>query len=648
MGDPIEMSALASIFHGLRQPLWVGSVKTNIGHLEAAAGIAGMLKVILALGHETIPPHLHFRQPNPYIPWSEFPAKIPTGQVPWPRSERPRLAGVSSFGFSGTNAHVILQEAPLAGSTAGTSRACHLLPLSAKSHDSLRELAGRYLERLEQDPTLRLGDVGFTAAAGRTRFPYRLAVIAETCQQACQRLRAWLRAEPTQGVLFHVAQQTADGSILPAWPQPADLERLDAHGLVALAADRYVHGLPIDWESFYRGVDCRKIALPTYPFERQRYWLPPSRVISPIAPSVPEPVEHPLLGRRVHTMAAPELVLFETTLSPHEPRYLADHCLRDTVVLPATAYLEMAAASGRTLWPSRGIVVEQFAIHRALTVAPHESRIVQTLLTPEPLGYRVEFFSRRCSKDGSQQPSWVRHASGKVTSAEPFTAVVSIDRVRGRCPNEVAQEAVYGRIARQGWRYGPSFRLLRQAWRGTGQALGQVLAPQDTAFDAKGLGFPAPLLDACLHVIAALDETDRSGTLVPVALERYEVVGRPVPRMWSHVALRAPGKAALNSGFTVDLAVMDSDGRLIARLEGLRLQEVDPAALTSRPEGESPVGLYEPRWRESRRDAVTATDNGPGCWLLLADDEGLAEALAQRLVEKGDQCVLIRPGTSIV
>jgi len=645
MGDPIEMGALASVFRGARPPLWVGSVKTNIGHLEAASGIAGMLKVILALGHETIPPHLNFRQPNPNIPWKEFAARIPTGRIAWPRGDRPRLAGVSSFGFSGTNAHVVLQEPPLAGPPAGISRAQHVLPLSAKSHGSLRELAGRYLERLERVATLRLSDVCYTAAVGRTHFSFRLAVVAGTCQQACQGLRAWLRNESAPRVWCATVQQASDGNASQRWPQPLGAEQPDALELVSLAADRFVRGQPIDWEAFYRGVEARRISLPTYPFERQRYWLPPSRVIAPATHRAGQEPDHPLLGRRIHTAASSDAVLFEQTLRTHEPRYLADHCLRDTVVVPATAYLEMAAAAGRILWPGRVTAVEQIAIHRALAIAPDESRNVQTVLSPDSGGYRMELFSRHCPNGTSHSPTWVRHASGRLTATERSRSAKSISELRRLCAAAVPADAVYERIAEQGWRYGPSFRLLRQVWRGTGQALGEVGSLDGSPFDAGGHVFPPALLDACLHVIAALDETNRHGALVPVALERFEVLGSPVPRMWSYATQREPMDADSAGSFTVDLEIFAPDGELLARVRGLQLQEVSSAALTSRTESSSSLGLYQLQWRESPRPATAVTVSLAGNWLLFVDDDDLAESLAQQFTDRGDHCVLISAGS---
>ena len=612
LGDPIEMGALASVFHDRRQPLWVGSVKTNIGHLEAAAGVAGLMKIILALEHEAIPRHLHFHQPNPHIPWSDFPAKIPTEQVPWPRSDRPRLAGVSSFGFSGTNAHVVMQEAPRAGVQAGAQRACHLLAISAKSTASLRELAGRYLERLENDTTLRLPDFCFTAAVGRTPFNHRLAIVADSLSQACQGLRMWLTenkeasGDAMSGVFSGVVDRSVEDKALPAWPQSADVEQLDATVLAQKAAERYVRGLAIDWASFYRGADCRKIHLPTYAFERRRYWLPPSHVATAAMGRSPVHAAHPLLGLRRDTAAAPQSLLFERVLSAHDPAYLADHCLGDTVIVPATAQLEIAVAVGRTLWTNRGIAVGGFAWQLALTLPVGESRVVQILLTLEPTGSRFELFGR-CSGDGPEPPTWVRHAAGRVTPTDEGCSVVAIDELRRVCSEAVAVETVYDRIARQGLCYGPSFRLLRRAWRSPGHAIGEVSLPDDLSLPTEGYHFHPAVLDACLHTIAALRETDRPATVAPVSLERFVLLARPGARLWSHAVLRVPTDAASTAGFTVDVDIMDAEGRRIAQFQGLRFQEVDAAGMPdasrrAAPTSQAAAALGRPApWLEQLR-----------------------------------------------
>src|SRR6478752_4778731 len=204
LGDPIEVRALAGALGAGRSednPLAIGSVKTNIGHLESAAGIAGVIKVILSLQHEYIPPHLHFRQPSPHIAWSEFPVSVTSKGQAWPRAARPRLAGVSSFGFSGTNVHVVVEEAPQVFlPTESLPRPQHCLPLSARSETALTQLARRYAESMSASPDVSLADVAQTAGAGRSHFDQRVAVVAETVEKAKTALRAFAAGEPHSAV----------------------------------------------------------------------------------------------------------------------------------------------------------------------------------------------------------------------------------------------------------------------------------------------------------------------------------------------------------------------------------------------------------------------------------------------------------------
>lgn len=193
LGDPIEVRALGAAYgHGreVSRPLQIGSVKTNIGHLEAAAGIAGLLKVVLALQHGEIPPHLHFQIPNPHIAWDDFPVTVPITPIPWTPVDGRRIAGISSFGFSGTNSHAILEEAPQPSPRVSElqSRLPHLITLSAKSEAALLHVAERLEAYVQDHPTSVLLDVAFTANTGRSHYNHRLAVAETDLVQLGERL----------------------------------------------------------------------------------------------------------------------------------------------------------------------------------------------------------------------------------------------------------------------------------------------------------------------------------------------------------------------------------------------------------------------------------------------------------------------------
>lgn len=270
LGDPIEVGALGHVFAASRSdasPLILGAVKTNIGHSEAASGIAGLIKAVLSLQRGTIPANLHLNRPNPHIDWNQLPFKLPTHPIAWPISPsaaHPQTAGVSAFGFSGTNAHLILQNAPnLDASMSGAARrTIHnlplLLPLSAQTATALTQLAARYARHLTTHPDVDLADLCFTASVGRSHFSHRLAIGASSITELRQILVDVLAGRP-----HPTCWKSHDG--LPDSSEPAgDLE---------LLARRYILGESIRWSDVYQPSLHQKIALPTYPFQRQRYCL---------------------------------------------------------------------------------------------------------------------------------------------------------------------------------------------------------------------------------------------------------------------------------------------------------------------------------------------------------------------------------------
>ena len=222
LGDPIEVWALGEVFAEATEPVIIGSAKSNMGHLEAAAGIAGLIKVVLSLQHAQIPPNLHFQEPNPHIDWANLPVTVPTTLTDWPAT-RP-CAGVSSFGFSGTNAHVVIEKAPVTTSVTPVAavsgvvvngaqadietstadllseRPQHLLTLSAKTEAALAALAQRYVDFFDTQDNLALGDLCYSAYTGRNHFEHRLSVVGASMADMRQKLATHLAGESNVSV----------------------------------------------------------------------------------------------------------------------------------------------------------------------------------------------------------------------------------------------------------------------------------------------------------------------------------------------------------------------------------------------------------------------------------------------------------------
>jgi acyl transferase domain-containing protein/NADPH:quinone reductase-like Zn-dependent oxidoreductase/acyl carrier protein len=203
LGDPIEMRAIGNVFGAAADraaPLMVSSVKTNIGHTEAVAGTAGLIKLVLSLQHRTVPPHLHLDVPNPLIPWNELPVIVPTAPTPWSWPGGRLIAGVSSFGFSGTNSHIILAEPPRREARGNHADGPRLITLSARTGAALEEITDRFIAALGTD-TAPLEDITFTASTGRTHREERLAVRACSAAEAATALSAWRSGTAVEGVV---------------------------------------------------------------------------------------------------------------------------------------------------------------------------------------------------------------------------------------------------------------------------------------------------------------------------------------------------------------------------------------------------------------------------------------------------------------
>jgi myxalamid-type polyketide synthase MxaB len=211
VGDPIELNALGAVFAERRERLLVGSVKTNTGHLEWAAGICGLTKLVLSLRDGRIPPSLHFDQPNPMVPWDRLKLRVVTDTTPWPEGRR--IGGVSSFGFGGTNAHLVVEAAPEPDFTpSAIERPVHILNLSAKNEDALRQVALRAAAALHHLPDADLPHFAYSANVGRSHYHFRLTTVASVSAEAAVQLADFADGKPVPGL--HLGRPTDQPPLL--------------------------------------------------------------------------------------------------------------------------------------------------------------------------------------------------------------------------------------------------------------------------------------------------------------------------------------------------------------------------------------------------------------------------------------------------
>ncbi|HIK04816.1 MAG TPA: SDR family NAD(P)-dependent oxidoreductase [Trichormus sp. M33_DOE_039] len=888
LGDPIEVKALGKVLSEGRPPgeyCALGSVKTNIGHTEAAAGIAGLIKVALSLKHGEIPPSLHFQEANPYIPFDKLPLRVQQKLESWSGGES-LIAGVSSFGFGGTNAHVVLEGQNLKGKKQKkeiNEHSLQLLTLSAKSEKALQELVQSYQEYLQNHPQLSLTDICFTTGVGRSHFDYRLAITSDSTIQLQEQLVAFLAKQDAPGVFqgkittrkrpkvaflftgqgsqyvdmgrhLYETQPTfrrildhcnqilqpyletplleilypqspipnpqspipspqspinetaytqpalfaleyalaklwqswgiepsavmghsvgeyvaaciagvfsledglkliaARGRLMQALPsdgamaavladEPTVLSAIQPYGeQIAIAAYNgaeslvisgkrqavetvcqeltnqgiqikplqvshafhsplmeamledfeqiaktvqysspktplisnltgqiatadiatpkywvhhirqpvqfaasmkllhqqgyevfveigakptligmgrqclpdgvgvwlpslhpkkgdwqqiidslaalYVRGIAINWGEFYRYPDCERVSLPTYPFQRQRYWI---ETVSPLHQlKLIQGQQHPLLGQRLNLAGLKE-ICFQSQISKNQPAYLADHRVFDEVIVPATAYLEMALAAGYQLYKSPNLVLEDVSILQPLTLL-ETAVTLQISLIQGDTGYSFQIFSSE--NITNDESVWTLHATGKLLRSENFTEPLPIDltRLQSQCHENIAPLVYYQQCRDRGIDYGSSFQAIQELWYAPGLAMGQIQLAETLADQHYQL-HPI-ILDAGFQVLgAALLLQNQQNTYLPVAIERLQIHRHPGNLVWSQAEINSDKNQELISG---NVRLYTDDGLSIVDVQGLQLKR--SRLLNTVPDSWQ-KWLYQVAWR---------------------------------------------------
>ena len=345
LGDPIEAKALREALGraGARpgQERYLGALKTNIGHLDTAAGLAGLIKVCLSLKNELIPPTLHFREFNPHVDFGATPFTVNTQAVPWPRGERPRCAGLSSFGIGGTNVHVILEEAPAEPRESVPLPGPHVVLLSARSAHSFAGLRTAYQKHLERIGEAEFAHFAHSTRVGRRPFERRAALVVSDVREALGEL-ARCEAKTSNRTHKTVGLEWADTASGDTASEQEFARGLEARGIpvvdtagqvvrlrfdaghvellaegqrvtrlsltrshreleALLAAALWSVGVVIDWSRFGEGQGYRKVALPSYVFERRRHWVSPQ---PRQAAAVPEPRAPAIAPKSLQEMEA--------------------------------------------------------------------------------------------------------------------------------------------------------------------------------------------------------------------------------------------------------------------------------------------------------------------------------------------------------
>ncbi|HEU4816168.1 type I polyketide synthase, partial [Janthinobacterium sp.] len=643
LGDPIEIAGLSRVFRQHtqeRQFCAIGSAKSNIGHCESAAGIAALSKVLLQMRHGMLAPSLHSANPNPHIDFAASPFVVQQTLAAWPRprlevdgvlTEIPRIAGISSFGAGGSNAHLVLEEAPrIAPCTVPAAPRPALFPLSAKDPQALREVVGLLLEALAgRCSGTELADIACTLQLGREPMAERLAVTADSHAGLAARLQAWLDAgdsgSTATGIHRGVVRQGAEQA-KPAGAATMDalahawLQRADATGVL----DAWVGGMDIDWVRLQGDSRPRRTSLPTYPFVRDRYWVP--SVATPEAQAqAPEWQLHPLLHRNISDWTGPR---FSTIIPANSP--LAERRIGQRQTVSGAICLEMARAAhglASGVEVRDGTMLQLSDVHWPQPLTHAASLLQLDLSLYQEAEMQVAFEVFNGAADGGQ----LLYCEGRV-GLVPGTAPETLDlaALRSACGTTMlSSEQCYEWLEGIGLSCAPAQRVIGAVYLGERLLLAQLVLPPQALPDAQRQQLHPLLLDAALQTAAsfALGARDCCQLLLPAAVRRIDILRGCTSAMWA-VARPADGTAEP----LCDIDLHDEAGELCVRITGLALRAADVNGATTL--------LLQPHW-QTPTPAMTPAPLYAAHEVIVCGVPGVDE---QRLCGALDaQCVVVPP-----
>ncbi|MCC5463956.1 SDR family NAD(P)-dependent oxidoreductase [Pelosinus baikalensis] len=609
LGDPIEITGLSQAFRKDTQDTEfcaIGSAKSNIGHLEAAAGIAGVTKIVLQMKHQKIVPSLHAKDLNPNINFAKTPFVVQQELAEWKRpvieingekKEYPRIAGISAFGAGGSNAHVVIeeyiakeQERPR---IAITTQNPAIVVLSAKNEARLKEQVQQLLIAIEEQQftDLDLANLAYTLQVGREAMEERLAVIAGSIKELNDKLKSFV--EGNNGIVQMYRGQVKCNKDTLAIFADEDLQlAIDnwiSKGKYTKLLDIWVKGLVFDWNKIYGEIKPRRISLPTYPFSRERFWIPEAIKDSQVSLSDGQAnfenrnkllhridseknTSVPLKGKRISSPL--KEVQFEYIMNTDNFAELKDN----HNVLHVGYYQEMLCDAVKDSFNTSSYVVNHMEFLSALRFTESSSRIVNLLFSPEDENgfMKFQFNSREIDKN-----EWSLHVTGSLKINKDIEhnrlAVEELSYIMEQSEQYLASE-FYQKIHEQGFRLGDSVKWVDQVWHRDGEILARFrpFTEAEKIYNYS-IGIHPGVLDACaqLFVFAGSDCLPPGTVFMVVEMKEFHLncVGNRDKAIWCHFILDKNGEK--NNYIQGEYKLFDDDGLILVQARGKKVKKLD-------------------------------------------------------------------------
>ncbi len=588
LGDPIEISGIQRAFKNYtqrKQFCAIGSVKSNVGHLDHAAGMAGLVKVIFALKNRQIPPTLHFKRPNRRIDFTESPVYVNDCLNDWEVNDSIRRCGISSFGLSGTNCHMILEEAPIKEEV-NTEDQLNVLTLSAKNIESLKILVKNYSKFIKNHNKLNLADICYTANTGRGHHEYRMAILLSDISELKDKLNILetlnLEDDLPPGIYYGYHNIVPNSGNIEGLEvisesdkkkisKKANEKLLDCK----LVADNkyilediiqmYIQGAEVKWENLYKNRQYNKLSLPTYPFEEKRCWIEFDGILKT------DSSIHPLLDRcSVETMG---MKIFEKNFNVKGEWILEQHKVSGHFILPGTAYIEMVCEVAKNYYHFKEFELKDVIFQVPFIIEEDQPKKIQLLVKEKEDYLKFSILSK------DYLDNWIENAEGKICVLDHVQPTKkSIKDIIARY-NQINPDDLLVKEMKENTdsevQVGDRWDVLNKVYVGEGEYLIYFEVPERYQRDLKSYTLYPPLLDQCINITTDVIDGNVFLPFTFKSLKVYDQMSEKVISYWKK------RESLENNNETVlsDVLMSDAEGNVVAVLSEYSVKKVSENGL---------------------------------------------------------------------
>ena len=654
LGDPIEIDGIQRAFEKYTDKkafCAVGSIKTNIGHLDNSAGIASVLKAIFSLKNKEISPSLHFDSPNRKISFETSPVYVNDRLKKWETDTLPRRCGVSGFGLSGTNCHIVLEESPKVDNiNTQKENALQVVTISAKSNEALKGLVLEYVNFIDKENNLSISNICYTANTGRGHYSHRLAILIKNEEDFKNKIKllnsikdySELREDEIFYGKVRIVEDSKEiresyeitNSEIKAKSKNANtklnkfvLSNKEEKMLLNEVCMQYVNGAEIEWEELYKNEKVLRVSIPTYAFEKKRCWIEPKNTF--VNNKVINSTGYPLLDLNLVESMGLDVYLTEFSIERHW--MLDEHRIMNDSVLVGTTYLEIAIEACKKYFGDNAIEIKDITFLAPMIVKEGEVRETHTIIKKQNSFYEFSVISKIDSDKEVIEAQWVKHVEGKITDfSGKIEKKIDINDIKKKYSEGYFIPDIDNYNEESVFEFGPRWKNLSEMYLGENELLSHIKMPKEFISELKDYTLYPSVLDNALATMPLLNKalsskafSGENGIFLPFSYRKIKLYKALPGEFYSYVKLKTDISDSTEM-ITFDLVFADVLGNVFAEIDEYSLKKSKKAP-ASKPENNI---YYETSWIPSKCGSQNK-EVEKGNILIFKDEKGFGDKLKE-------------------